>query len=220
MSQKGLIALAAQGLSPTQILGHYFQFIPPFVQSVEISVLTPMLAGQFVTPPAGMSRRQLFFNNLSNAQAGGAFPEPASQILRSAWRRGLVDPATPASTTRYLDRQDRGCAPFDQPLGVAVFFNEKMSGTKLPNSDSAVTGMVKFYVIDTGTTLTLAQLGGVVHIFSEATEMETEGHGGGRPAPSRPRKADSRTNDSGFEMRTTLDYGSRRRRTPIHGMPG
>ncbi len=191
LSQKGLIALAAQGLSATQILEHYFHFIPPMVQGVEISSVKDSLVASFQAATTNNARRNLFFfgntsgpsilgssaNNLSNPHAGA--PEPAALIMRSAWLRGAVNPAAPASTTRFLDREVRGCAPFDQPLGVAAFFNEDVGGTQLPNDSAATRGMVQFSLTDTAIPLNLwTDLGGTVYIFSEVTETKSAGHGG------------------------------------------
>jgi len=64
MSQKGMIAMAAEGLSSTQILDHYYHYLPPFVQSVEVLQVNGTLENKLIARKDDAKALQTLFSRI------------------------------------------------------------------------------------------------------------------------------------------------------------
>jgi len=124
MSQKGLIHMAADGISATSILDHYYHFLAPFVQGVEILQIHKPLEDKLINNRYNAGPlRDLFFSDLSSPNRTKG--DPPVLGIRRAWMRGKVDPHSPMSATRYLEATNQPGIFDNTSVGIAVYFQRQ-----------------------------------------------------------------------------------------------
>ena len=177
--QKGMIAMAGQGLTADQILNHYYHFSPPYAKVVEVSSVPWDLATIFEQArlnnglTSATMRDLLFTKGIAYPRYYGASPSPVKMSHR--WRRNAVNADNPLGTTRDLVKDRDKAVGTECPIGVTVYFSEKVHKSTMDNmnrNDPYLQGLVKFSGTWSGAPLlTSYDLGGTVFVLQSPKAM-------------------------------------------------